>query len=81
MAIYPKAETWKPITGYENYEVSDIGNVKSTNFNRTGKARLLKPYINGTCAKCKYASTDMVCHYDEDAPIKDCCDIGECDVY
>lgn len=46
MAIYPKAETWKPITGYENYEVSDIGNVKSTNFNRTGKARLLKPYIN-----------------------------------
>ena len=42
---------------------------------------MLKPYINGTCAKCKYASTDMVCHYDEDAPIKDCCDIGECDVY
>ena len=36
-------EIWKPITGYEGkYEVSNFGNVKSTNFMNTGKDGLLK---------------------------------------
>ena len=36
-------EIWKPIPGYEGfYEVSDLGNVRSLNYRRTGKPHLLK---------------------------------------
>lgn len=39
-------EIWKPVSGYEGlYEVSNYGNVKSVNFNRTGKENLLKQHI------------------------------------
>ena len=37
-------EIWKDIEGYEGlYQVSNLGNVKSLNYNRTGKERILKP--------------------------------------
>jgi hypothetical protein len=37
-------EIWKPIVGYEGrYEVSNLGAIRSLNFRRTGKARLLTP--------------------------------------
>ena len=37
-------EVWKDIVGYEGlYQVSDWGNVRSLNYNHTGKTRLLKP--------------------------------------
>lgn len=37
-------EEYKDIEGYENlYQVSNLGNVKSLNYNRTGKERILKP--------------------------------------
>ena len=36
-------EIWKPIEGYDNYMVSNLGRVKSLNYNRTGKEKLLKP--------------------------------------
>lgn len=36
-------EYWKPIEGFENYEVSNIGNIKSLNYNKTGEKRILKP--------------------------------------
>jgi len=40
-------EVWKDIEGFENkYQVSTAGNVKSLNYNNTGKERLLKPKIN-----------------------------------
>jgi len=40
-------EEWKPIAGFENkYEVSNLGNVKSLNFHRSGKAQLLKQYFD-----------------------------------
>lgn len=40
-------EVWKPIKGYEGrYEVSNFGNVKSLNFNKTGKEKLLKPRLS-----------------------------------
>ena len=40
-------EIWKDIEGFENkYQVSTEGNVKSLNYNNTGKERLLKPKIN-----------------------------------
>ena len=38
-----KNETWKEIAGYEGlYEVSDLGRVKSLNYNSTRKERILK---------------------------------------
>ena len=37
-------EVWKDIEGYEGkYQVSNLGNVKSLNYNHTGKEKLLKP--------------------------------------
>ena len=40
-------EHWKAIDGYEGlYEVSDIGRVKSLNYNHTGKEKILKPGKN-----------------------------------
>lgn len=40
-------EEWRPVVGYEGlYEVSDWGNVKSLNYNHTGKPRLLKKILN-----------------------------------
>lgn len=40
-------EIWKDIEGYENkYQISDKGNVRSLNFNNTGKPRNLKQKIN-----------------------------------
>ncbi len=39
-------EIWKKIDGFENYEVSDKGNVRSLNYNNTGKPRNLKQKIN-----------------------------------
>ena len=38
-------ETWKEIAGYEGiYEVSDMGRVKSLNYNHTGTEKILKPW-------------------------------------
>lgn len=38
------SEIWKDIKGYEGiYQVSNLGNVKSLNYNRSHKERLLKP--------------------------------------
>jgi hypothetical protein len=40
-------EIWKDIPGYEGiYQVSNLGNVKSLNYNRTKKEKLLKPSIS-----------------------------------
>ena len=35
-------EIWKNIDGYDNYQVSNLGNVKSLNYRRTGKEEILK---------------------------------------
>ena len=41
-------EEWRDIAGYEGlYQVSNLGNVKSLNYNRTGKERILKPGNDG----------------------------------
>lgn len=42
-------ETWKDVVGYEGlYQVSDEGNVRSLNYNRTGKQKIMKPRNNGS---------------------------------
>lgn len=42
-------EVWKNIKGYDGlYEISNWGNVKSLNYNNTGKSQMLKPrYVRG----------------------------------
>lgn len=38
-------EIWKPVAGYEElYAVSNLGRVKSLNYNHTGKEKILKPF-------------------------------------
>ena len=40
-------EVWKDIEGYEGrYQISNLGNVKSLNYRKTGIERLLTPKIN-----------------------------------
>ena len=41
-------EIWKDIPGYENYQISNLGNVKSLNYLRTGKEKLLKPGLSSS---------------------------------
>lgn len=37
-------EIWKDVVGYEGlYQVSNLGRVKSLNYNRTGKEKIMKP--------------------------------------
>ena len=39
-------EIYKKIKDFSNYEISNLGNVKSLNYNNTNKSRVLKPKIN-----------------------------------
>lgn len=40
-------EIWKDVVGYEGkYQVSNLGRVKSLNYNRTGKEQILKTQTN-----------------------------------
>ena len=38
-------EVWKDIPNWKQYQVSNKGNVKSLNYNKTGKERILKPSL------------------------------------
>lgn len=41
-------EIWRDIKGFEGkYQISNLGNIKSLNYMRTGKEKLLKKGING----------------------------------
>lgn len=41
-------EIWKNIEGYEGlYQISDMGRVRSLNYNRTGRTRIKAPFNNG----------------------------------
>lgn len=39
-------EEWRKIEGYDNYEVSNYGKVRSLDYNRTGETRIMKPSYN-----------------------------------
>ena len=40
-------EEWKQIENIPNYVISSFGNIKSLNYKRTGKEKILKQNING----------------------------------
>ena len=59
-------EEWRPIFGYEGlYEVSNLGRVKSLNYNRTGKEKILKPIRlkNGYLQVCLTINGKQKMHY------------------
>ena len=35
-------EIWKPVKDYPNYQISNLGRVKSLNYNRSGEEKILK---------------------------------------
>jgi len=39
-------ETWKDIPDFDNYQVSNLGNVRSLNYRQTGKTKVLMKHIN-----------------------------------
>ena len=45
-------ELWKDIPEEEGYQISSLGQVKSLNFNHTGKEQILKTHLaKGTCSR------------------------------
>jgi hypothetical protein len=58
-------EIWKAIAGYEaQYEVSNFGRIKSLNFNRTGKERILKSVTikSGYCQVSLCENNNCIIH-------------------
>lgn len=42
-----EVEIWRDIDGFDGYQVSNLGNVRSLNYNGTGNMQLLKPSLSG----------------------------------
>ena len=42
-----EVEIWWDIDGFDGYQVSNLGNVRSLNYNGTGNVQLLKPSLSG----------------------------------
>ena len=42
-----EVEIWRDIDGFDGYQVSNLGNVRSLNYNGTGNVQLLKPSLSG----------------------------------
>ncbi len=41
-------EIWKPIPGYEGYEASTLGRIRSLSYDKTGRIKIMKPWIAAT---------------------------------
>lgn len=51
-------EQWKPIPGFSRYEASNLGNLRSLNYKKTGKVKLIQPAISGGYLKTMLLSDD-----------------------
>ena len=51
-------ENWKEIKGFSGYEASDLGNLRSLNYKRTGMAKVLRPSISGGYLKTMLKSDE-----------------------
>lgn len=41
-------EIYKTIKGFDNYLISNLGNIKSKSFNHTGEEKRIKPFLNNS---------------------------------
>lgn len=46
-------EIWKNIKNYENYQISNLGRIKSLNYNNSGKTKILQITINKINGYCR----------------------------
>jgi len=53
-------EIFKTIPGFEKYQVSNLGNVKSLDYKNTWEEKLLKPYIHRTGYAYVYFRKDRI---------------------
>lgn len=51
-------EQWKPIPGFSRYEASNLGNLRSLNYKKTGNVKLIKPALSGGYLKTMFLSDD-----------------------
>jgi hypothetical protein len=57
------AEIWKDINGLEGrYQISNLGRVKSLNYKRTGRAKLLSTHNNGTYQRVNLCGKPYLVH-------------------
>jgi len=52
-------EVWKSVEGFPNYEVSNLGRVKSLNYHRENREQILKPIIKNKYLVIMLYSQDM----------------------
>lgn len=66
-------EEWKDIEGFEGlYQISNFGRVKSLNYRRTGKERILKPYKNNCgCATVLLTKNNKASTYSVEKLVKE----------
>lgn len=51
-------EQWKSIPGFSRYEASNLGNLRSLDYKKSGKVRMLKPAISGGYFKTMLLADD-----------------------
>lgn len=54
-----EVEIWRDIDGFDGYQVSNLGNVRSLNYNGTGNVQLLKPSLSGPNREYKSISMQV----------------------
>ena len=52
-------EVWRDIDGFDGYQVSNLGNIRSLNYNGTGNIQNLKPTLSGKNRTYKFISMQV----------------------